>query len=293
MDISDKISPSADEQLLLLSTELEEIKEKFIQSDKLAFIGKLTTGIIHEIKNPLNFVTNFSKLSQELTEELREIIDGAKEKLDGDAKADFDDVLSMLEGNLTKIRENGERAQRIISSMLAQMHNKQDIVFAPVELNKLLEEFSKLAYQGIRGNDSEFNLTFKTDYDPSIGLVNLEFQEMSRVIINLVDNACFALNDKKKKLLGDFSPEILLATKKLDGFIEIRIRDNGSGIPQAVIDKLFKPFFTTKPKGQGTGLGLSLSYEIITEVHKGKIEISSKEGEYTEFRMLIPSNLGL
>ncbi len=292
MDISDKISPPIDEQLLLLSTELEEIKEKFIQSDKLAFIGKLTTGIIHEIKNPLNFITNFSKLSQELTEELREIIDGAGDKFDEDAKADFDDVLSMLEGNLTKIRENGERAQRIITSMLAQMHNKQEVVFTPVDLNKLIEEFSKLAYQGIRGNDSEFNLTFKTDYDSSIGLVNIEFQEISRVIINLVDNACYALNDKKKRLQGDFSPEILLATKKLDGLIEIRIRDNGSGIPQVVIDKLFKPFFTTKPKGQGTGLGLSLSYEIITEVHKGKIEILSKEGEYTEFRMLIPSNLG-
>ncbi len=292
MDISDKISPPIDEQLLLLSTELEEIKEKFIQSDKLAFIGKLTTGIIHEIKNPLNFITNFSKLSKELTEELREIIDGAGDKFDEDAKADFDDVLSMLEGNLTKIRENGERAQRIITSMLAQMHNKQEVVFTPVDLNKLIEEFSKLAYQGIRGNDSEFNLTFKTDYDSSIGLVNIEFQEISRVIINLVDNACYALNDKKKRLQGDFSPEILLATKKLDGLIEIRIRDNGSGIPQVVIDKLFKPFFTTKPKGQGTGLGLSLSYEIITEVHKGKIEILSKEGEYTEFRMLIPSNLG-
>jgi two-component system, NtrC family, sensor kinase len=291
MEISDKNSPSADQQILVLSKELEEIKEKFIQSDKLAFIGKLTTGIIHEIKNPLNFITNFSKLSQELTEELREIIDGANEKLEDDAKADFDDVLSMLEGNLTKIRENGERAQRIITSMLAQMHNKQDIVFAPVDLNKLIEEFSKLAYQGIRGNDSEFNLTFKTDYDPSIGLVNLEFQEMSRVIINLVDNACYALNDKKKRLQGEFSPEILLATKKIDGYIEIRIRDNGSGIPQVVIDKLFKPFFTTKPKGQGTGLGLSLSYEIITEVHKGKIEILSEEGDYTEFRMLIPSNL--
>jgi len=291
MEISDKNSPSADQQILVLSKELEEIKEKFIQSDKLAFIGKLTTGIIHEIKNPLNFITNFSKLSQELTEELKEIIDGANEKLDDDAKADFDDVLSMLEGNLTKIRENGERAQRIITSMLAQMHNKQDIVFAPVDLNKLIEEFSKLAYQGIRGNDSEFNLTFKTDYDPSIGLVNLEFQEMSRVIINLVDNACYALNDKKKRLQGEFSPEILLATKKIDGYIEIRIRDNGSGIPQVVIDKLFKPFFTTKPKGQGTGLGLSLSYEIITEVHKGKIEILSEVGDYTEFRMLIPSNL--
>ena len=291
MDISDKISPATEEQLLLLSTELEEIKEKFIQSDKLAFIGKLTTGIMHEIKNPLNFINNFTRLSKELIGELNDIIDGISDNLDEDTKADLDDIRSMLEANLTKILENGERAQRIIISMLAQMHSEQVVVFAPVEINKLIEEFAKIAYQGMRGNDSEFNLTFKTDYDPSITLVNMEFQQMSRVIINLVDNACYALNEKRKKMIGNFSPEILLATKKLDEFIEIRIRDNGSGMPQSVIDQHFKPFFTTKPKGQGTGLGLSLSYDIITNVHKGKMEILSQEGEYTEFRILIPSNL--
>ncbi len=291
MDISDKISPATEEQLLLLSTELEEIKEKFIQSDKLAFIGKLTTGIMHEIKNPLNFINNFTRLSKELIGELNDIIDGISDNLDEDTKADLDDVRSMLEANLTKILENGERAQRIIISMLAQMHSEQVVVFAPVEINKLIEEFGKIAYQGMRGNDSEFNLTFKTDYDPSITLVNMEFQQMSRVIINLVDNACYALNEKRKKMIGNFSPEILLATKKLDEYIEIRIRDNGSGMPQSVIDQHFKPFFTTKPKGQGTGLGLSLSYDIITNVHKGKMEILSQQGEYTEFRILIPSNL--
>ena len=291
MDISDKISPPIDEQLLLLSTELEEIKEKFIQSDKLAFIGKLTTGIMHEIKNPLNFINNFTRLSKELIGELNDIIDGISDNLDEDTKADLDDVRSMLEANLTKILENGERAQRIIISMLAQMHSEQVVVFAPVEINKLIEEFAKIAYQGMRGNDSEFNLTFKTDYDPSITLVNMEFQQMSRVIINMVDNACYALNEKRKKMIGNFSPEILLATKKLDEYIEIRIRDNGSGMPQSVIDQHFKPFFTTKPKGQGTGLGLSMSYDIITNVHKGKMEILSQDGEYTEFRILIPSNL--
>ena len=291
MDISDKISPATEEQLLLLSKELEEIKEKFIQSDKLAFIGKLTTGIMHEIKNPLNFINNFTRLSKELIEELNDIIDGISDNLDEDTKADLDDVRSMLEANLTKILENGERAQRIIISMLAQMHSEQVVVFAPVEINKLIEEFAKIAYQGMRGNDSEFNLTFKTDYDPSITLVNMEFQQMSRVIINMVDNACYALNEKRKKMIGNFSPEILLATKKLDEYIEIRIRDNGSGMPQSVIDQHFKPFFTTKPKGQGTGLGLSLSYDIITNVHKGKMEILSQQGEYTEFRILIPSNL--
>jgi two-component system NtrC family sensor kinase len=291
MDSSDKISSASEEQFLLLSAELEEIKQKFIQSDKLAFIGKLTTGIMHEIKNPLNFINNFTKLSLELVGELNEIIDGAGEKFDDDTRADLDDVRSMLGNNLAKILENGERAQRIIFSMLAQMHNKQEVVFVPSDVNKLVDEFAKLAYQGMRGNDSGFNLSFKTDYDPSIAPVNLEFQEMSRVIINLVDNACYALNEKKKRVKDSFSPELLLATKKLDDFIEIRIRDNGCGMPQDVIDKLFNPFFTTKPKGQGTGLGLSLSYDIITNIHKGKIEIISKENEYTEFRILIPTNL--
>jgi signal transduction histidine kinase len=291
MDSSDKISSASEEQFLLLSAELEEIKQKFIQSDKLAFIGKLTTGIMHEIKNPLNFINNFTKLSLELVGELNEIIDGAGEKFDDDTRADLDDVRSMLGNNLAKILENGERAQRIIFSMLAQMHNKQEVVFVPSDVNKLVDEFAKLAYQGMRGNDSGFNLSFKTDYDPSIAPVNLEFQEMSRVIINLVDNACYALNEKKKRVKDSFSPELLLATKKLDDFIEIRIRDNGCGMPQDVIDKLFNPFFTTKPKGQGTGLGLSLSYDIITNIHKGKIEIISKENEYTEFRILIPINL--
>ena len=276
---------------MLVSAELQQIKDKFVQNDKLAFIGKLTTGIMHEIKNPLNFINNFTKLSQELLGELNEIIDGIGDKLDADTQADIDEVRSMLEANLAKILENGERAQRIIYSMLAQMHNKQEVVFTPVDINKLIDEFAKLAYQGMRGNDSEFNLTFKTDYDPSISPVNLEFQEMSRVIINLVDNSCYTLNEKRKRMEVGFSPEILLATKKLDDFIEIRIRDNGCGMPQDVLEKLFQPFFTTKPKGQGTGLGLSLSFDIITNIHNGKIDIQSKEDEFTEFRILIPTNL--
>ena len=291
MASTDKFIPATEEQLLLLSTELEEIKQKFIQSDKLAFIGKLTTGIMHEIKNPLNFINNFTKLSQELLEELNVIIDGISDKLDANSLANLNDIRSTLKGNLIKVLENGERAQRIIFSMLAQMHDRQEIVFELTDINKLVDEFAKLAYQGLRGIDREFNLAFKTDYDLSICPVNLDFQEMSRVIINLVDNACYALNEKKKKMQNRFSPEILLSTKKLDNFVEIKIRDNGIGIPQTVIDQIFDPFFTTKPKGQGTGIGLSLSYDIITNVHKGKIEIFSKENEYTEFRIIIPVNL--
>ncbi len=281
----------ATDQIALLANELEEVKQKFIQNDKLALIGKLTAGILHEIKNPLNFINNFTKMSQELVGELYEIVDGVREKLDPDTLADFNETRSMLSASLTKILENGERTQRIIFSMLAQMHDNKELVFELSDINKLVDEFAKLAYQGARGNDKDFNLKFNTDYDPTIEPINLEFQEMSRVIINLVDNACYALSEKKKRNKGCFSPEILLRTKKLDNFVEIRIRDNGIGIPQEVIDKLFSPFFTTKPKGKGTGLGLSLSRDIITNIHKGKIEIESKENEFTEFKILIPTNL--
>lgn len=279
------------DQLALLSTELEEVKQKFIQNDKLALIGKLTAGILHEIKNPLSFINNFTKMSQELVGELKDIVEGVSDKLDEDTLADFNETSAMLSASLGKILENGERTQRIIFSMLAQMHDNKEMVFEPADINKLVDEFAKLAYQGARGNDKEFNLTFKTEYDQSIGLIKLEFQEISRVIINLVDNACYALNEKRKRAQGAFCPEILLVTRKLDDFVEIRIRDNGTGMPQEVIDKLFSPFFTTKPKGKGTGLGLSLSRDIITNIHKGKIEINSKENEYTEFKIFIPTNL--
>ncbi|MCF8369980.1 MAG: two-component sensor histidine kinase [Bacteroidales bacterium] len=291
METSDKNEPGTQEQLALLTAELDDIKLKFVESDKLAFIGRLTAGILHEIKNPLNFINNFSKLSQELLGEMKEMIEGARDKLDQDTLADLVETNTMLVSNLGKILENGERAQKIVFSMLSQMREKQDVVFEKTDVNKLLDEFAKLAYQGMRGVDKEFNLTFKTDYDPSIGSINLGLQEISRVIINLVNNACYALNEKKKNLHDTFSPELLLVTKQLNGFVEMRIRDNGSGIPPSVINKLFTPFFTTKPKGQGTGLGLSLSYDIITDAHKGKIEVTSKENEYTEFRILIPTNL--
>ena len=291
MNKSDKSMPATQEQFLLLSAELDEIKQKFIENEKLAFIGKLTTGIMHEIKNPLNFINNFTKLSQELVGELNEIMDGISDKIDTGTLEDFDYTRSTLIANLDKILENGERIHRIIFSMLAQMNDNQEIIFEATDLNKLVDEFAKLAYQAMRGNDKDFNLTFKTDYDPSVGQVNVEFQALSRVILNLVDNACYAIHEKRKRVQGSFSPEILLVTKKHENFVEIRIRDNGSGIPQAMIDKLFNPFFTTKPKGEGTGLGLSISHDIITKIHKGKIEILSKENEFTEFKIFIPINL--
>lgn len=291
MNKPDKIRTTSEEQILLLTAELDELRQKFVQSEKLAFIGKLTAGIMHEIKNPLNFINNFTKLSQELVGELDDLARRINGKIDKDTQSDLEDIRSILTANLNRILENGERLHRIIFSMLAQMNDNQEPVFELSDINKLVDEFAKLAYQAMRGSDQEFNLTFKTDYDLSINPVKVEFQALSRVILNLVDNACYALNEKKKRTKDCFSPQILLATRKLENAVEIRIRDNGNGIPQNMIDKLFTPFFTTKPKGQGTGLGLSISYDIITNMHKGKIEILSKENEYTEFRILIPLNL--
>ena len=289
--IPDNNLSDTEQQVVSLTDELEGLRQEFVQNEKLILIGKLSAGILHEIKNPLNFINNFARMSIELAAELSETINGLEDKMDSDSLADFTDTHKMLLASLNKILENAGRTQRIISSMLAQMHDNKEEVFEPVDINKLVDEFAKLAYQGMRGNDKDFNLKFKTDYDPSIGLVNLEFQEMSRVIINLIDNACYALNEKKKGNQGDFSPEIEITTKKINDLIEIRIRDNGTGMPQNIIDNVFKPFYSTKPKGQGTGLGLSLTHTIITNIHKGRIEISSKENEYTEFKILLPSNL--
>lgn len=273
------------------NNELEDLQKKLIEADRFASIGKLTAGILHEIKNPLNFVNNFAKISRELLDEIKEHVKNSREKFDKDTRDDMEDVISMLEENLAKILENGERAQRITTTMLAQAREKKETVFEPTDVNLLVDEFAKLAYHGVRGTDKEFNIKIETDYDKRIGSINLGKQEMSRVIINIVNNACYALNEKKKKLGSEFSPNLFLQTKKHDNDIEILVHDNGTGIPQKVVDKLFTPFFTTKPKGQGTGLGLSLSREIINDIHKGSIDIRSKEGEFTEFIIKIPCNL--
>lgn len=291
MNTKYKNQQEIEKQNEVLLKELEDLKQKFVESEKLAFIGKLSAGILHEIKNPLNFINNFARLSQDLMAESKEIIENTELKLDEETLADYLDVVSMLEANLTKILENGERAQRIVFSMLAQSHSNKETIFESADVNQLVDEFAKLAYQGVRGNDNEFNVTIKTDFDPAVGSINLGYQEISRVIINIVNNACYALNEKKKELKDAYSPEIRLTTLKVENTVEIYIRDNGPGIPQVTIDKLFTPFFTTKPKGQGTGLGLSLSHDIITLTHKGDIVISSKENEFTEFKITIPTNL--
>lgn len=266
---------------------LKDTQDQLVQSQKLASLGELTAGIAHEIQNPLNFVNNFSTLSVELAKELREYLDEVSDKIPPDRLADIKEVLDMIAGNVEKITDHGKRAASIVKGMLQHSRGKSG-EFENVELNNLVSEYVNLAYHGMRAKDKSFNTALRTDLDPAIGKVSIIPQELSRVILNIVNNSCYAVDEKAKLEIPGFSPEVVTSTRKIGNKIEIKIRDNGTGIPQHVIDKIFNPFFTTKPTGKGTGLGLSMSFDIVTQVHKGKLEVNSKEGEFTEFIITIP-----
>ena len=266
---------------------LKETQDQLVQSQKLASLGELTAGIAHEIQNPLNFVTNFSTLSADLAVELKGYIDEIRDKIPANRVADMEEVVEMIKGNVEKIHDHGKRAASIVKGMLQHSRGKSG-EFENVEINNLVTEYVNLAYHGMRAKDKSFNTALKTNLDPNVTKASIIPQELSRVILNIVNNSCYAVDEKAKKGIEGFAPEVVTSTRKIGDKIEIRIRDNGTGIPQHVIDKIFNPFFTTKPTGKGTGLGLSMSYDIITQVHKGKLEVQSKEGEFTEFIMTIP-----
>ena len=271
-----------------LNKEIESYKEKVLQLNKLAEIGQMSAGILHEIKNPVSFINNFSRLSQGLVGEMLELVQKPPSEWDEDDIADQKDVLETLSQNLTKINENGKRIERIIQGMLAQ--TRSDAPFLePTDLNQLLEDYTKLAYQSVRGDDKEFNVTLNFHFDPEVKEVTVSRGEFGRVILNLVNNACYAVNEKRKQNPEKYAPTIDVLSKKIENDIEVIIRDNGIGIPEDIVSKLFQPFFTTKPQGKGTGLGLALTYSSIVETHKGKIQVSSTLGEITEFSILIPA----
>jgi len=269
---------------------LQETQNQLVQSEKLASLGQLTAGIAHEIQNPLNFVNNFSSLSIDLAGELKEYVDKEKENIDKDTVLDIEEVIEMIESNVTKINEHGKRAERIVKGMLQHSRGSSGD-FEATDLNSLVREYVNLAFHGMRAKDKSFNTAINTELDPAVGTIKIVPQDFSRVILNIINNGCYAVDQKKKKSENGYSPEVKVSTKKIGNKIEIRIRDNGTGMPQEVIDKIFNPFFTTKPTGQGTGLGLSMSFDIITQIHQGKLEVSSKDGEYTEFVITIPANL--
>jgi signal transduction histidine kinase len=253
---------------------LKATQSQLIQSEKMASLGELTAGIAHEIQNPLNFVNNFSDLNTELIEEMRQALKK------GDASEALHIALD-IQANQDKISNHGKRADTIVKGMLqhSRTSNGQK---EPADLNKVADEYLHLAYHGLRAKDKSFNITMKTSYDPAIETVNIIPQDFGRVLLNLYNNAFYAVVEKKKVQPEGFEPTISVSTKKVDNKIEIRVGDNGNGIPQKVLEKIFQPFFTTKPTGQGTGLGLSLSYDII-KAHGGTIQVETEEGKGTEF----------
>jgi GAF domain-containing protein len=272
-----------------LAKSLEDLRtaqDRLVQTEKLASLGQLTAGIAHEIKNPLNFVNNFSAVSVELVDELREALAGAH--LDNKLRAEISELADMLQGNLDKVVQHGKRADSIVKNML--LHSRQGSgEHRPVDINALVEESLNLAYHGARAEKQGFNITLERSFDPSAGEVDLFPQEITRVLLNLISNGFYAATKRKAEGNGgDYEPTLFAATRSIGDGVEIRIRDNGTGIPPEVREKMFNPFFTTKPAGEGTGLGLSLSHDIIVKQHGGSIEVDTMPGEYTEFTIFLP-----
>jgi signal transduction histidine kinase/ligand-binding sensor domain-containing protein len=260
--------------------EIIRTQQKLVTQEKLASLGTLTAGIAHEIKNPLNFVNNFAEVNLELLEEI-------KTELDKNNEAEVRELIEDLKRNLEKINEHGNRADSIVKGMLLHSRGAAGEKIS-TDINELLDQYVALAYHGFRAQDREFNITIEKKYDRSIEKIKIVPQDISRVFLNIINNACYATNEKRKKMSYGFSPVLKVSTKNQNGKVEIRIKDNGDGIPASIREQIFNPFFTTKPVGEGTGLGLSLSYDIITKVHGGELIMESEEGEFTELVIQLP-----
>ena len=248
----------------------------------MASLGELTAGIAHEIQNPLNFVNNFSEVSSELITELKQ------EVKDGN-RTEALTIAEDIDQNLQKIVHHGKRADGIVKGMLQHSRASTDTKES-TDINALADEYLRLTYHGLRAKDKSFNATIDTDFDAAAGSININPQDVGRVLLNLLTNAFYAVNDKRKTMNGSYEPKVIVRTHKEKDKIVIRIEDNGNGIPANVLDKIFQPFFTTKPSGEGTGLGLSLSYDIITKGHGGSLNVNTKEGEGSAFIIELPVN---
>jgi signal transduction histidine kinase len=267
-------------------TELETTQAQLIQAEKMASLGELTAGIAHEIQNPLNFVNNFAEVSVELCQELREEVDkvdmpeGDKEYLVG--------ILSDLSHNQIKINQHGQRAASIVKGML--QHSRASTGERQLTaLNALADEYLRLAYHGLRAKDKTFNATLNTRFDEAVGEVEILPQDLGRVLLNLFNNAFYAVQQRQQQAEPGYQPTVTVSTRQAGPQVEIRVQDNGTGIPESVRQKIFQPFFTTKPTGEGTGLGLSLSYDIVTKGHGGTLAVESEEGKGTEFIISLPA----
>ena len=260
-------------------TELKTTQAQLVQSEKMASLGELTAGIAHEIQNPLNFVNNFSEVNDELIKELK--VEAEKGNL-----AEVKAIAKDIEFNSEKINHHGKRADAIVKGMLQHSRTSSGQK-EPTDINALADEYLRLAYHGLRAKDKSFNATTKTEFDNSISKIKVVPQEIGRVILNLINNAFYAVGEKQKGNLNGYEPTVTISTTKQNGKVEIKVKDNGNGIPQKVVDKIFQPFFTTKPTGQGTGLGLSLAYDIITKGHGGELKVETKEGEGSQFTIIL------
>jgi len=283
------------EELAHTNEELERAKDQIVMREKLAALGQLTAGVAHEIKNPMNFIMNFSEVSQELLEELLEEV--AKVEASGDTEEEYDselveEVAEDLTGNLKRIHEHGTRANRIITDMLRMGRGGGE--WQPTDLSILLNQHALLAFHSARATDPEFQLEIQEDYAPDIGEITVQPEDIGRVFLNLVTNACYAADEKRKMLAAaddeskkDYQPTLSLSTRLVDDHIEVHVRDNGTGIPESALERIFNPFYTTKPTDQGTGLGLSLSNDIIQQ-HGGEFRVETEEGEYTDMIVVLP-----
>jgi len=275
-----------------LAQTLEQLKatqNQLIVSEKLASLGALTAGIAHEIKNPLNFVNNFAQLTIEMVQDLMREIEPQKACMDPESVEEIEILLDDLTQTADKINRHGQRANRIVQGMLA--HSREGAgERQSANLNVLLDDYVNLAYHGIRAKDSSFNVTIEKDYDQAIGRVNVAAQDLGRVFLNIVNNACYAVDKKKKDTNSDFSPTIWIRTKNFKEHVEISVRDNGPGISSEIQDQIFDPFFTTKPSGEGTGLGLSISYDIVVHEHQGEIKVETEEGQFADLIIVLPKS---
>ncbi len=263
--------------------DLKSTQSQLIQSEKMASLGELTAGIAHEIQNPLNFVNNFSEVNTELIDELKKELAGGNKQL-------ADELVDDIKSNSEKINHHGKRAGDIVKSMLQHSRSSSGVKES-TDINALADEYLRLAYHGLRAKDKSFNATMKTEFDETIGVINIIPQDIGRVILNLITNAFYAVSEKSKvenqKSGVSYEPTVIVSTKKLGDKIAITVKDNGNGIPESIKEKIFQPFFTTKPTGQGTGLGLSLSYDIV-KAHGGQLKVETMEGEGTTFIIIIP-----
>ncbi len=269
------------EELQATLEQLQATQQQLIQSEKLASLGELTAGIAHEIQNPLNFVNNFSEVSMELIDEMQE-------ELEKGDKEEATAIANDLKENLSKIIHHGKRADGIVKGMLQHSRASSNIK-EPTDINKLADEYLRLAYHGLRAKDKSFNAELETHFGDGLPMANVVPQDVGRVLLNLFNNAFYAVHQKQKYNPEGYKPTVSVTTETRNGQIFIIVRDNGNGIPDEVKDKIMQPFFTTKPTGEGTGLGLSLSYDIIVKGHNGKIDVKSEENNYTEFTISIPA----